>query len=157
MIGSTFKVIAALIIGYIVGFLCGFALGVLLGLAPSLFFREIVSSNQTILMSLLLAVILGGLLGSLEVQVFNKIFATSDNPLIGTLAGAILGLVLVVFVYGVLDVPSSGPFNQRFYSVPMLYSSTLGSRIGAIIFSVFGAAETVREIAKPYQEVRSIN
>ena len=61
VIGNILKVIAALIIGYLVGLLLGGILGILIGLIPSFFIREIVASNQSILMSFLLAAILGGL------------------------------------------------------------------------------------------------
>jgi hypothetical protein len=151
MIGNILKVIAALIVGYLVGILCGGVVGLLLGLAPSLFFREIVASNQTALMSVLLALISGGLLGLLEVQIFNRLFTTSDNPLIGMAIGIIFGLIFGVFGYGVLDMSSSDTFLPVFYPGAMIYGGALGSRIGEMIFSLFAAAQTIREIVQSYK------
>ena len=151
MIKNIFKVIAALLIGYFIGLLFGGALGILLGLVPSIFFREIVYSNQTVLMSVLLSLVLGGLLGCFEVLIFNRMFDANDKPLLGAFIGTIFGLVLGVFEYGVLNVSSSEVFRQEFIPVSLIYSGAVGSRIGAIIFSIFLAAGTVREIVTSEQ------
>jgi hypothetical protein len=154
MIGKILKIIFALIIGYLVGLLSGAILGILLGLAPSLFFREIVYSNQTILMCILLSLILGGLLGSLAIQISNKMFDNNDKPFIGALVGTIVGFI-IVFVYGVMDVPNPETFNQSFYVAPMIYSGVVGCYIGTIIFSIFNVTRVVREIIQSNIEVRN--
>ena len=132
----------------------GAVLGVLVGLIPSLFFREIVYSNQTILMCIILSLILGGLLGSFAIQISNKMFDTSDKPLLGALSGTIVGFT-ILFVYGVIDVPNSETFNQSFYVAPMIYSGVVGCYIGTIIFSFFNVTRVVREIIQSNIEVRN--
>jgi len=151
VLGNILKVIAALIIGCFAGLLCGGVLGILLGLIPSLLFPVIFYSGQAILMSIFLSVTLGALLGYLEVRVVNSVFDLDGKPLVGSFIGAIFGLLCVIFGYGVLDSSDSNTFNQGFYAAVLIYSGAIGIWIGAIVFSIFGAVQTIQEITSSYK------
>jgi uncharacterized membrane protein YdcZ (DUF606 family) len=105
-------------------------------------------------MCIILSLILGGLLGSFAIQISNKIFDTSDKPLLGALAGTLVGFI-IVFVYGVIDVPNPETFNKSFYIAPMIYTGVVGCYIGTIVFTIFNAARVIREIIKSYIEERN--
>lgn len=157
MIGNILKIFTTLIVGYLMGLLCGGAFGILIGLLPSVFFQQIVHSNLSILVSILLSVILGGLLGFVEVLIFNRLSDTHDKPLVGSVVGAILGLLFGVFGFGVLDVSNSETFSSNYSYIQLIYSGAVGSRIGEIIFPLFAVVATIREIFKPYQPVRRLS
>lgn len=156
MIGNVLKIVATLIVGYLVGLLCGGALGILVGLLPSVFFQQIVHSDLSIVVSILLTVVLGGLLGYVEVLMFNRLANTHDKPLIGSGVGAVLGLLFGVFGFGVLDVSNAETFNASYVAVSLIYSGAVGSRIGEIIFPLFSVVTTLREMAKPYEPIRKL-
>jgi hypothetical protein len=154
MVRNILKIIATLIIGYLMGLFCGGAFGVLAGLLPSLFFQEIAHSNLSVLMSILLPVILGCLLGLAEVLIFNKLSDTNDKPITGSIIGAIFGLLFGFFGYGMLDFSNLETFSPKLGYVLLIYSGAIGSRLGTIIFPIFGVVATIREIVKPNAPIR---
>ena len=154
MIGNILKVIAAIIIGFLVGLMSGAILGIPFGLGISLFFREIVFSHQTVLMSIILSSILGALLGLFSIQIINRVAETDDKPFAGIVVGAFVGIIVAIFLYGYIDIPDPSIFEQSFYPFPIFYSVSIGSQIGAIIFPIFGAAAVVRDITRTYAEIR---
>src|SRR5688500_16894823 len=99
--GNIIKILAAIVIGYILGFLVGAVLGGILGLITTLFFREIVFSNQTILMSTVMAILLGGISGYIAMEAGRRIFETPDKSWLGVIFGSVIGL-MVLFNYGVI-------------------------------------------------------
>ncbi len=146
MIGNLLKIIGALIAGCLFGYVFGAMLGAALGAIPSLFFREIVSFNQTILMSITLSIVLGGLLAFIATQMINKLLDTDDKPFTGIIIGIVVGLVVVLFVDGVTDIRSSDKFSEYYYMWPVIYGGILGSDIGSAIFPILSAAAAVRDM-----------
>ena len=146
MIRNILMIFTTLGIGYLLGLTFGIILGIFLGGIPSLLFREIVNSNQTVLMSVTLTLILGGLLGFFAMQFVNKIFAVNDNPLIGVLLGIVVGFIVVLYVEGVIDISDPETFIKPMGIIPIIYSGKVGSEIGAIIFPIFGTTRVIRDI-----------
>ena len=146
MIGNILKIIATLFICYLIGLTFGFTFGIFLGGIPALFFKEIVNSNQTVLLSITLSLILGGLLGLLAMQIVNKIFEASDKPLIGILLGIAIGFIVVFFVEGVIYFPDLETFIESMHIYPIFYSGSVGTYIGAIIFPIIGGTRVIRDI-----------
>ena len=155
MIGNILKIIATLSISYLLGLTFGIIFGIFLGAIPALFFREIINSNQPVLLSITLSLILGGLLGFLAIQMVNNIFAASDKPLIGVLLGIALGFIVVFFVEGVIYLPDLETFTKPMIIYPIIYSGSVGCYIGAIIFPIIGAARVIRDILANNIEARS--
>lgn len=146
MIRNILKIIATLCIGYLLGLTFGIILGIFLGGIPSLLFREIVNSNQTVLMSISLTLVLGVLLGFFAMHLVNKIFAASDKPLIGALLGIAVSLMVVFFVEGVIDISDPKMFIKPMGIYPIIYGGILGSYIGSIVFPILGATRVIRDI-----------
>jgi len=145
-IRNILKIIATLCIGYLLGLTFGSILGIFLGGTPSLFFREIVNSNQTVLMSITLALILGGLLGYFAMQFVNKIFTANDKPLIGVLLGIVVGFIVVFYLEGVVDIPDPETFIKPMGTIPIIYSGIVGSDIGAIVFPIIATTRVIQDI-----------
>jgi hypothetical protein len=160
IIRSIMITIAALGGGSILGLILGAILGAVLGGGISLFFEQILLSHQTVLMSILISFCVGGLLGLFALLINNKLFDARDHPLVGITAGAVIGVVVMVFFYGYLDVsniPIPYPYvrgSHYFIFPPFTYSVSLGSRIGATIFPLFGATALVREENRTYREIK---
>jgi uncharacterized membrane protein YraQ (UPF0718 family) len=98
MIKNIIKVLAAIIVGYILGVVLGLIAGGTTGFTMSIFFREIVSSNLTVWMSVAMAIVLGGTLSYIGTEAGIKIFETPDNSRLGILFGAVFGLVFFVLL-----------------------------------------------------------
>jgi hypothetical protein len=146
MIRNILTIIATLGIGYLLGLTFGIILGIFLGGIPALFFREIVNSHQTVLMSISLTLVLGVLLGFFAMHLVNKIFAASDKPLIGALLGIAVSLMVVFFVEGVIDISDPEMFIKPMGIYPIIYGGILGSYIGSIVFPILGATRVIRDI-----------
>jgi hypothetical protein len=157
MFGNIRKIIATLLIGCLLGLTFGIFLGIFLGGLPALFFREIIYSNQAVLMSITLGLILGGLLGLFAIQLINYMFDASDKPLIGVLFGMALGLIVVFFVEGVIDISGSETFNKRMHMYPIIYSGSVGGYIGSMVFPIIGATRVIRDILAKTKKARSNN
>ena len=155
MIGNFLKIIATLLICYFLGMTFGAIFGIFLGGIPTLFFREIVYSTQTILMSISLSLILGVLLGLLAIQLVNKVFSTSDKPLIGILLGLAVSFIYVFILDGVIDISTPELVIRPMYIIPIIYSGRAGSYIGGITFPIIGATRVILNIAASYKEARS--
>ena len=154
MIGNLLKVIITLITGFLVGLVFGAAIGIVPGVLFSLFFQEIVFAKQTVLVSIILSMLEGGALGFFCIQVLNKVFETEDRPIAGAVMGALIGLMIAFFLYGVIYIPDPEVFNQGFYILPITYSVGVSSQIGSILYPLFGVAGVVRNIFKSYIEAR---
>ena len=152
MIRYILKIIATLCISYLLGLTFGSILGIFLGAIPGLFFREIVNSNQTVLMSITLTLILGVLLGLFAMHFVNKIFTASDKPLIGVLLGIVVGFIVVFFVEGVIDISDPETFIKPMIIIPIVYSGIVGSDIGSIIFPIIGTTRVIQDIFKNNKE-----
>jgi CDP-diglyceride synthetase len=146
MIGNILKITVTLFISFLIGFIFGFIFGVFLGGIPTLFFREIINSNQAVLLSITLSLILGGLLGFLALQMANNIFDARDKPLFGVLIGIAVGFIVVFFVEGVIYSPDPETFTNRMHILPIIYSSRVGTYIGAFSFPIIGATRLLRDI-----------
>ena len=146
MTGNILKVIATLFICYLLGLIFGSIFGIFLGGIPAILFKEIIYFNQPVLMSITLSLILGGLLGLLAVQIANKIFVTSDKPLIGVLLGIAIGFIVVFFVEGVMYFPDLETFIEPMHTYPIFYTGSLGTYIGVTIFPIIGGTRVIRDI-----------
>jgi hypothetical protein len=146
MIRNILTIIATLGISYLLGLTFGIILGIFLGGIPSLLFREIVNSHQTVLMSISLTLVLGVLLGFFAMHLVNKIFAASDKPLIGALLGIAVSLMVVFFVEGVIDISDPEMFVKPMGIYPIIYGGILGSYIGSIVFPILGVTRVIRDI-----------
>ena len=155
MIRNILKIIATLCIGYLLGLTFGIILGIFLGGIPALFFRQIINSNQTVLMSITLTLILGGLLGFFAMQFVNKIFAANDKPLIGVLLGIVVGFIVVFFAEGVIDISDPETFIKPMGIYPIIYSGIVGSDIGSIVFPIIGTTRVIRDILANNKEARN--
>jgi len=154
MIRNILMLFATLGVGYLLGLTFGIILGIFLGGIPYLLFREIVNSNQTVLMSISLALILGVLLGFFAMHLVNKIFAASDKPLIGALLGIAVSLMVVFFVEGVIDISDPEKFVKPMGIYPIIYCGILGSNIGSIVFPIIGTTRVIRDILANNKEIR---
>jgi hypothetical protein len=160
VLGNILKVVATIIVGYIVGFILGSILGTLFGMFISIFIQDIVSSQQAISFSILISLTMGGLISLFVSQVFNGLFETSINPFLGAIPGALIGLFLVVFVDGYFAISDMNNSYfpgtvQSWAATPIMpYCSTIGRQIGTIIFPLFGAIGTIREIIKSHLELQ---
>ena len=150
MVGNILKVLAALVIGYLIGLLLGGVIGVFIGLIPSFWIGDVISQNLSFLVSASFAAIYGVILGYLEVRMFNRFFDTNDKPIIGVLIGVPFGLIFGVFTYFVLDLSAPEAINL---SNILIYNGAMGSRIGAAIFSLFSAVQTIRELIRFHRGV----
>jgi len=155
MIESIPKIIAILIICYLLGLTFGIIFGIFLGAIPTLFFKEIINSNQAVLVSITISLLLGGLLGFLAVQFANLVYVPSDNPLKGVLFGFAIGLIVVFFVEGVIYLPEPEALIRPMYIYPIMYSGIVGSNIGSIIFPIIGLLRVIRDIVANNTEARS--
>jgi hypothetical protein len=155
MVRNILTIIATLSIGYLLGLTFGIILGIFLGGIPSLLFREIVNSHQTVLMSITLTLILGVLLGFFAMHLVNKIFAASDKPNIGALLGIAVSLMVVFFVEGVIDISDPEMFVKPMGIYPIIYGGILGSEIGSIIFPIIGTTRVIRDILANNKEARN--
>jgi len=126
----------------------------------SFIIQEVVSPHQATLISLFISLTLGSLLSSFASQVFNRLFETNFNRFLGAIPGALIGLVLVVFVYGYVDVSDPNNFygyrtvNHFVITPVMSYSAKISGQIGAITFPLFGAIGVIREIIKAHLELQ---
>ena len=154
MIGNILKIIATLTICYFLGLAFGAIFGIILGGIPSLLFHEIVYSNQTVLMSIIISLILGVLLGFLAMQFVNKIFSTNAKPFIGILLGIAVGLIIVFVMDGVIDISVPDLTNQPMHIIPIIYSGRVGCYIGGIIFPIIGASGVIFDIFASYTGAR---
>jgi len=154
MIRNILMIFATLGIGYLLGLTFGIILGIFLCGIPSLLFREIVNSNQTVLMSISLTLVLGFLLGFFAMHLVNKIFAASDKPLIGALLGIAVSLMVVFFVEGVIDISDPEMFVKSMGIYPIIYGGILGSNIGSIVFPIIGTTRVIRDILANNKEIR---
>ena len=152
MAGNILKLLVTLIIGYFLGLFIGMISGAVLGAIPGLFFREIVNSDKTILMSIALSLISGVFIGFLATLLVNKFFSANDKPLTGALLGLVVGFIVVFFVDGVIDVSPSDAINYPFYLYPVVYSGIVGSDIGEIIFPIISAIRVIRSIIEDQKE-----
>jgi hypothetical protein len=146
MIGNINKIIVTLFICFLLGLTFGIIFGIFLGGIPALFFSEIIYSYQAVLLSITIALILGGLLGLLAIQLANMIFPSNDKPVIGVLLGFAIGLIVVFFIEGVIYLPDPETFNKPMHLYPIIYSGSVGSYIGTIIFSLIGVTKVIRDI-----------
>lgn len=158
-IGNMLKVVTVIIVSYFVGWVIGAFLGAVFGVVISLLVQDIVSSNQAALISIFVSLTLGSLISLFALQVSNALFETNINRLIGVIPGVLVGLVIVVFVSGYVDVtdPQYNGYRAgtRFAVTPiMYYSSMVGRQIAATIFPFLGAFGTIREIIKSHQELQ---
>jgi hypothetical protein len=152
--GNIIKILAAILIGYILGFIVGATIGGILGLITSFFFWEIVFSNQTILMSIVMAVLLGGMCGYIAMEAGRRIFETPDKSWLGVVFGSVVGL-MVLFNYGVIYIPDPSIFEQGFYIIPVAYSVDLGKYIGSIFFPLIGIRGIIYEAAETRKRIKA--
>jgi len=146
MIRNILKIIATLLICFLVGLTIGSMFGILLGGIPALLFREIINSNHTTLMSILLILFQGVLLGFFAMHLANKIFNTNDKPLIGVLLGLLVGLFVIIFFDGVIYISDPESFNNSMI-IPIIYCGLVGAKIGVIIFPLIGIFGIIRDIS----------
>ena len=157
MIGNLLKIIATLVLGLALGWIVGGMTGAFLGAVPGLFFRDIVSSNLAVAMSICLSLLLGGILGFLAIQISNRMFTANDKPLAGVVVGIVISLIVVFFVDGVIGFSDTIKFDQSFYILPVIYSGTVGSDIGSMVFSILGVTRVIRDILETYKEAGNNN
>jgi len=149
MIGRILKVIATLFICYLIGLTFGAIFGIFLGGIPALFFREIVKSNQSVLISIIMSLILGGLIGLLAILLANKVFITSDKLLFGVLLGIASCFFVVFFIEGVIYVSDTEMFTKPMSFYPLIFSGRVGSYIGSIVFLIIGSSKVIRDVLAP--------
>jgi len=140
------KFIAILIIGYLLGITFGVIFGIFLGAIPAVFYREIISSNLAATVSIAISQILGGLLGFLAMQLVNKIFPPSSKTLAGVLLGFAVGLIVIIFIEGIIYVPDPDMLIKPMHMIPISYSGIVGSYVGSIIFPFIGVIRVIRDI-----------
>jgi len=155
MIANILKIITTLTICYFIGLTFGVIFGIFLGGIPSLFFREIIFSNQTILMSIIISIILGVMLGFFAMQLVSKYFSAKAKPVIGIFLGLAVSLVIVFIFEGVIDISDPALINQPMSIIPIIYSGIVGSYIGAIMFPLIGAYRVILDLVASYKEERS--
>jgi hypothetical protein len=160
IIENILKVVATIIVGYIVGLLSGAIFGALFGLFTSFFIQDIYSAQQAVLLSIFVSITLGGLLSLFASQIFNALFETEINPYIGAIPGALVGLVIVFFVTGYVDLPDPNQLHgYRWGSMIamtpiMFYCTTISSQIASILFPFSAALGTIREMIKSHLELQ---
>ena len=152
MVGNILKIIATLVLGYALGWIVGAMSGAILGAIPGLFFREIIDANLEVLMSITISLLLGGIVGFLVTLFSNKIFEASDKPFAGVVLGIVISLIVIFFVDGMIGFSDNVTFDQSFSILPVIYSGTVGSDIGSIVFSLLGVTRVVRDILETYKE-----
>ncbi len=160
VLGNILKVVATIIVGYIVGFMLGSILGALIGIFASFFIPDVILPHQATLISLFISITLGSLLSSFASQVFNRLSETNINSFLGAIPGVLIGLIIVVFVYGYVDVSDPNNFYGRFsvkhlaLTPVMPYSAKIGGQIGAVIFALFGAIGIIREMIQSHLQLQ---
>src|SRR5687767_14307993 len=120
MIKNIIKVLAAIVLGYILGFAIGRMFGGILGSIASILFTEIISSNQTALVSMMIAILSGGIVGYIATEAGRKIFEFPDHPILGIMLGSVIGVIFLVN-HGVIQIPDPDISNRLFYRIPILY------------------------------------
>jgi len=119
-----------------------------------LFFREIIAARATLLMSVLLSLMLGGSLGFIAMKATNRLIGLRDNPFVGAGTGAVMGLVVAIFFYGYIDISDSTGIEIALNGIAIIYSSTIGGRIGAVVFALLGAVAVIRERSMASTQLR---
>ena len=153
MIGNILKIIIFLIVGSLFGLVFGATTGALLGALPGLIFREIILFKQTILMSISLGVFLGGLFGLFSTKLVNRIFEVNNEPLNGAIFGIIVG-ILVTMRTGIIGNSGLDTSDSFVFLIPVFYSQILGSKIGAIVFSMIGATSIIKSIIEEHNSLK---
>jgi hypothetical protein len=157
---NTLKVFATIIVSYLVGFILGSILGAVFGIFISFFIQDIISPQQAVSFSIFIALALGGLMSLFVSQVSNTLFETNINSFLGAIPGALIGLLLVVFVDGYFAISDMNNLHvrgtvQNWAATPIMpYCSTIGRQIGSIIFPLFGGIGIIREIIKSHLELQ---
>lgn len=154
MIKNIIKVLAAIVVGYILGVVIGLIAGAIIGVIMSIFFREIVSSNLTIWMSVFMAVVLGGTLSYIGTEAGIKTFETPHNSRLGIVFGSVFGLIFLSY-YKVIYIPNTVTFDQGFYMAPILYGIALGQNLGSIIFPLIGVRGVIHEAAETRKRIKA--
>jgi hypothetical protein len=141
MMGNIIKLLSAIVIGYILGFVAGRILGGFFGAIASIFFSEIISSNQTILLSIVLAILPAGILGYIATEIGRTIFETLDHPILGVAFGIAISII-VLLVHGTILIPDAGISYRWFHDIPIphpiAYGAAIGHYTGIIIFWLMG-------------------
>jgi hypothetical protein len=132
----------------------GIILGIFLGGIPSLIFREIVNSHQTVLTSISLTLILGVLLGFFAIHLVNEIFAANDKPLLGVLLGIGVSLLVVFYIEGLIEITDPDMYMKPMAMYPIIYGGVVGGEIGSIVFPILGVTRVIKDIYKNNQEAR---
>ncbi len=146
IIRNILNILGILIVEYLLGTTLGMVLGAFIGALPGLFYREIVNSGFSIIMSISISLILGILNGLIATLMFNKFYCSNGKLFNGTLLGFAIGLTGIFFDYGIINVESFEINNYQYYLYPIIYSGIVGSNIGEIIFPIIGAILFVRSI-----------
>jgi hypothetical protein len=154
MVKLVFKVLIGLVVGFLGGLLIGVIAGMFVGLAFDFFFLEAVKSDQTTLVSLLIAIISGGLIGFIGVLALKRAYETDDRAWVGAIIGAIVSLFTAYFYYGVILNPYPDIYTDAFYWIPIVYGASIGGQSGATMFSIVGMAAIIREIVQSNAELR---
>lgn len=149
------KIFFTLFLGFFLGLTFGIIVGIFLGAIPALFFREIVNSHQSVIMSIVLTLLLGGLIGFSAALFSNKIFDANDNPLLGVLLGILAGLITVFFGEGVIHISDPNSFGKTMNLYPIIYGGRVGSEIGSRIFPLIGLIRVVRDLLAKDEETNN--
>jgi hypothetical protein len=130
------------------------------GIFISFFIQDIAAPQQAFSFSIFIALALGGSMSLFVSQVSNKLFETNINSFLGAIPGALIGLLLVVFVDGPFAISDINNLHlsgtvQSWAATPIMpYCSTIGRQIGSIIFPLFAGIVIIREIIKSHLELQ---
>lgn len=160
MLGNILKVVAAIVIGWVIGYFLGSILGAVFGIFASFLIPDVFTSHQATIISFLISVLLGCSLSWFAARVFNRLNETNYNLFLGLIPGVLIGLVVVVFVYGSVEVYDQNDFysfraGRQLAVTPIMgYAAKVGGYIGAVTFAFFGAVSVVHEIVQSHLQLR---
>lgn len=135
------RVLVAIVVGYIFGFIIGRILGGFLGLIATILFREIINSGQTILVSIMMALLAGGILGYIATEIGGRIFETPDHPILGIAFGIAISTIVLI-IHGVIPAPDADISYRWFHNIPIpnpiVYGAAIGHYTGITLFWLTG-------------------
>lgn len=160
LIGNILKVVGVIIVGCIVGYFLGSILGAVFGIIASFLVPDVFTSHQATLISFFISALLGVSLSSFATRVYNRLNETNINLFLGVIPGVLIGLFVVVFVYGYVEVYDQSDFyriraSHRLAVTPIMgYSAKVGGYVGAVTFALFGAVGVVHEIIQSHLQLQ---